>query len=287
MNDIIIGGTEMSQFYVKPVIFGCPVTQRTENAKSASNIFIIDTSGAYSSFIKMMGGTSILISNDSANYINPFEYDLSLLNDEKIDVISDKCQLITALISLNQKLSLSEISFIDHCVRQTYLSSNFYKSHNKSDFPILRNLCDIMESKADYGYVNENSKRTLNTALDVFVNGSLKCFNNRSNITAEKHFISYDIKLSGTEKTQAALLVLERVWNLLSANKEKGEATWIIFLGTYDFFRNEYCSQYIRELYKRVMRYEGIVFRSSDVVSKISNDSKDSFDFDLSLLNDD
>ena len=63
----------------------------------------------------MFGGTSIKVSTGSKYYVNPFDFDLALLEDEGVDVIADKCQLIESFISVmnpNRPLTPQEVSFI-------------------------------------------------------------------------------------------------------------------------------------------------------------------------------
>lgn len=257
---------------MEDIIISCPGTGKHFFSKkelaadfftnSMANFIIIDPDDEYSSFVNGLGGTSIKISTSSDKYINLFDFDISLLKDEKIDVISDKCQLITSFIAINQNRALlpTEISFIDRCVRQTYLNSKFFKKFNKVDIPILSDFRNVMEKETDN--VNEEMKQKLLNVLDIYVDGSAKCFNNHSNIETDNRLISYNIsEMSGVMKTQAMLLVLDNVWNRLSANRDKGVSTWIYFDEIHVFLKDEYCSQFIRDLNKRVIRYGGALFK--------------------------
>lgn len=249
-----------------------------------SKVIIIESDVKDSSFIEMMNGISIKISSDSANYINPFDYDLSLLNDEKVDVISDKCQLITALISMNRHLSMPEISFIDHCVRQTYMRSKHFKKGKMSDMPIFSHLYDYMKAKTDFSYIDECTRYSLCNALDTFITGSLISFNNYTNIYTPKindsNCILYDIdiSMSDAEKAQAEFLVLDSVYNQVSANRNKNVSTLICFNTNHANKESVLSTQYIQKIKERMMSFKCSMWDS------IKN-SYDSSDFDFPLLN--
>lgn len=252
-------------------ILGCPGSGKSFSAKREmvavyltdprANIIIIDPEREYPSIVNMFGGTSIKISTGSKNYVNPFDFDIALLEDDDVDVIADKCQLITSFISImnpNRSLTPQEVSFIDRCVRLTYVKSNYLKTLDKADMPTLGDFRDVMAAETEN--VDEKMKQDLLITLEMYVDGSAKYFNNQTNIEADNRLISYDIKdLSGVLKTQAMLLVLDNVWNRLSANRDIGVPTWIYIDEIHVLFRDAYCLQFIRDLYKRARKYGGVL----------------------------
>lgn len=252
-------------------ILGCPGSGKSFAAKREmlavfltdprANIIIIDPEREYPSIVNMFGGTSIKISTGSTNYVNPFDFDIALLEDDDIDVICDKCQLITSFISImnpNRSLTPQEVSFIDRCVRLAYVKSGYLKTLDKADMPTLGTFRDVMRNETED--VDEKMKQDLLITLEMYVDGSAKYFNNQTNIEADNRLISYDIKdLSGVLKTQAMLLVLDNVWNRLSANRDKGVPTWIYIDEIHVLFRDPYCLQFIRDLYKRARKYGGVL----------------------------
>lgn len=124
--------------------------------------------------------------------------------------------------------------------------------------PTLGTFRDVMQSETEN--VDEKMKQDLLITLEMYVDGSAKYFNNQTNIEADNRIISYDIKdLSGVLKTQAMLLVLDDVWNRLSANRDKGIPTWIYIDEIHVLFRDPYCLRFIRDLYKRARKYGGVL----------------------------
>lgn len=270
-NNVICFKRMLSLINPAGFILGCPGSGKSFAAKremtavfltdAKANIIIIDPEKEYPSIVNMFGGTSIKISTGSKNYINPFEFDIKLLEDEDVDVICDKCQLITSFISVmnpNRALSPQEVSFIDRCVRKTYIRSNYLNTLDPADVPTLGDFRDVMAAETEH--VDEKMKQDLLITLEMYVDGSARYFNNQTNVDADNRLISYDIKdLSGVLKTQAMLLVLDNVWNRLSANRNKGVATWIYIDEIHVLFRDPYCLSFIRDLYKRARKYGGVL----------------------------
>ena len=109
---------------------------------------------------------------------------------------------------------------------------------------------------------------------EMYVDGSARYFNNQTNVDADNRLISYDIKdLSGVLKTQAMLLVLDNVWNRLSANRNKGVATWIYIDEIHVLFRDPYCLSFIRDLYKRARKYGGVLTGITQNVEDLLRDA--------------
>ena len=122
-------------------------------------------------------------------------------------------------------MNAQEVSFIDRCVRKTYIKSNFLNTLNKQDIPTLSDFRSIMKEETD---VEDGMKKKLLMTIEMYVDGSAKYFNNQTNVDVNNRLISYDIKdLSGTLKTQAMLLVLDYIWSRLSRNRELGKVTYI------------------------------------------------------------
>jgi hypothetical protein len=247
---------------------------RFENA----DIMIIDPEREYGALVNSLGGSFIKISSGSTNYINPFEFDIDLLDavidDEKVDVMGDKSTLITGFISAmdtKNPINAQESSFIDRIVQKCYapllkaLEQNDYKHLPKERaneikhkyMPTLGTFYDILLAEDD---VDVTVKNRLKFTLEKYVTGTANYFNNQTNIDINNRIVAYDIKdLSGTMKTQSMLLILDYIWNRLSENREKGRATWIYVDEIYLLFADEYCLNFLKQLYKRARKYGGVL----------------------------
>lgn len=229
--------------------------------RTDADIMIIDPEREYAPIVDMCKGENVKISLGSQNFINPFDFEFSLLDDPEVNVIADKCQLIVSFISCMDTvnpLNAQEVSFIDRCVRQTYEKSNVVVTRNKDDMPKLSDFFEVVRNAEE---VDTTLKNKIQITLEMYIgDGSASYFDNATNVDVNNRVISYDIKdLSDTLKTQSMLLILDYIWGRLSANRERGKATWIYIDEVYLLFADRYCLEYLRKLYKRARKYGGVL----------------------------
>ncbi len=240
-----------------------------------ADILIIDPEREYRKIAEAFNGTVVRFANGSKNYINPFDFDFRLLDDPEIDIIADKCQLITSFISCmdaKHPLNAQEKSFIDRCVRKAYIKSKVLETLDTADMPTLGTFLECMREETD---VSKEMQEKLIVTIDMYVNGSAKYFNNRTNVDTENRFISYDIRdLNGNLKTQSMLLILDYIWNRLSRNRDLGRATYIYFDEAHLLFSDEYCLDYLKTLWKRARKYGGVLTGITQNVEDLLKDEK-------------
>lgn len=241
-----------------------------------ADILIIDPEREYWKLAEAFNGTVVKFSNGSKSYINPFDFDLALLEDEEIDIIDDKCQLLASFISCmdsKHPLNAQEKSFVDKCVRKAYLKSGVLDTLDPADMPTLATFLECM--KAETEHINKDMKDKLIVTIDMYVNGSARYFNNQTNVNTENRFISYDIRdLNGNLKTQSMLLILDYIWNRLSRNRDLGRATYIYFDEAHLLFADEYALDYLRMLWKRARKYGGVLTGITQNVEDLLKDDK-------------
>ena len=280
-NNIVTFGRNMYNNLINPAgyILGAPGGGKSFSAKREmedtflryedAEIIVIDPEREYPAMTNMFKGQSIKVSTSSKNYINPFDFDFRLLEDDgsgddedSYDVIKEKSQLITSFIACmytNRPLTPQELSFIDRCVRITYRNSQVLLTLDPNDMPILEDLYNVMATETEN--VDPDMKRDMLATLEMYVGeGSANYFNHRTNMDIYNRFVSFDIKdLTGVLKTQAMLLVLDNIWNRLSANRERHIPTWIYCDEIHVLFANEYCLKFFQGLYKRARKYGGVL----------------------------
>ena len=243
---------------------------------SNADILIIDPEREYWKLVEAFGGTVVRFANGSKNHINPFDFDFRLLEDDEIDIIADKCQLLTSFISCmdaKHPLNAQEKSFVDRCVRKAYIKSGVLDSLDEKDMPTLGTFLDVM--KAETENINRDMKDKLIVTIDMYVNGSAKYFNNQTNVDTNNRLISYDIRdLNGNLKTQSMLLILDYIWNRLSKNRDLGRATYIYFDEAHLLFSDEYALDYLRMLWKRARKYGGVLTGITQNVEDLLKDDK-------------
>lgn len=116
-----------------------------------ADILVIDPEREYWKLAEAFGGEVVKFSNGSKNHINPFDFDFRLLEDEEIDIIADKCQLLTSFISCmdsKHPLNAQEKSFVDRCVRKAYAKSNVLTTLDPKDMPTLGTFLECMKEES-------------------------------------------------------------------------------------------------------------------------------------------
>lgn len=241
-----------------------------------ADILVIDPEREYWKLAEAFGGEVVKFSNGSKNHINPFDFDFRLLEDEEIDIIADKCQLLTSFISCmdsKHPLNAQEKSFVDRCVRKAYAKSNVLTTLDPKDMPTLGTFLECMKEETEN--INKDMKDKLIITVDLYVNGSAKYFDNQTNVNTKSRFIAYDIRdLNGNLKTQSMLLILDYIWNRLSENRDKGRKTYIYFDEAHLLFQDEYSLDYLRMLWKRARKYGGVLTGITQNVEDLLKDDK-------------
>lgn len=241
-----------------------------------ADILVIDPEREYWKLAEAFGGEVVKFSNGSKNHINPFDFDFRLLEDEEIDIIADKCQLLTSFISCmdsKHPLNAQEKSFVDRCVRKAYAKSNVLTTLDPADMPALGTFLECMKEETEN--INKDMKDKLIITVDMYVNGSAKYFDNQTNVNTKSRFIAYDIRdLNGNLKTQSMLLILDYIWNRLSENRDKGRKTYIYFDEAHLLFQDEYSLDYLRMLWKRARKYGGVLTGITQNVEDLLKDDK-------------
>ena len=241
-----------------------------------ADILVIDPEREYWKLAEAFGGEVVKFSNGSKNHINPFDFDFRLLEDEEIDIIADKCQLLTSFISCmdsKHPLNAQEKSFVDRCVRKAYAKSNVLTTLDPADMPTLGTFLECMKEETEN--INKDMKDKLIITVDMYVNGSAKYFDNQTNVNTKSRFIAYDIRdLNGNLKTQSMLFILDYIWNRLSENRDKGRKTYIYFDEAHLLFQDEYSLDYLRMLWKRARKYGGVLTGITQNVEDLLKDDK-------------
>lgn len=241
-----------------------------------ADVLVIDPEREYWKLAEAFGGEVVRFSNGSKNHINLFDFDFRLLDDPEVDIIADKCQLVTSFISCmdaKHPLNAQEKSFVDRCVQKAYAKSGVLKTLDPADIPTLGTFLECMKEETEN--VSQEMKDKLIITIDMYVNGSAKYFNNLTNVDTKNRFIAYDIRdLNGNLKTQSMLLILDYIWNRLAENKEKGRKTYIFIDEAHLLFADEYSLDYLQMLWKRARKYGGILSGITQNVDDLLKDYK-------------
>ncbi len=234
------------------------------------DIIIIDPDAEYSNLVRSMGGEVIKISAGSKNHINAMDMSSHYGGDEnpiilKSEFILSLCEQLVG----SGRLSAKEKSLIDRCTANVY--REYVSNGYKGEPPTLKDFRQELLKQ------NEPEAREVALAIELFTDGSLDTFARQTNVNVHSQYIVYDIKDLGKQlRTVGMLVVLDNIFNRITENRQKGRNTFIYIDEIYLLFQNEYSSNFLFELWKRVRKYgaccTGITQNVSDLLE--SNNAK-------------
>lgn len=244
-------------------ILGTPGSGKSFSAKreitniflnSDDDILIIDPEREYTSLVENFSGEIIHISAGSKNYINPLDISEDYSDDDDPLILKSEflISLCDCLIGGKDGMSAAQKTIIDRVCKQVY-AKYFASNFDEEKIPTLKDFQDILEQQ------NEKEAKEIALALEIYTKGSLSIFAHKTNVNTNNRLISYDIKDLGKQlKTMGMLIVLDAIWNRITANRAVGKRTWIFMDEIYLLFSNEYSAQYLYELYKRARKWGAI-----------------------------
>ncbi|UHR02954.1 conjugal transfer protein TraE [Peptoniphilus sp. GNH] len=218
-----------------------------------NDIMICDPEAEYLDLSRALGGTVVNISSTSKDYINPLDINVNYGDGD--DPVMLKASFVLSLMELikggTQGLQSVEISVIDRCTRAIY--QNYIEHPKKENIPILEDLYSELLKQPEL-----ESKR-LATALEIYVNGSLKVFNNRTNVDTTNRVICFNIKeLQGHLKKIGMLIIQDQVWNRVSTNRSTSKKTSFYQDEFHLLLREKQTAEYSVEIWKRFRKWGGI-----------------------------
>jgi hypothetical protein len=211
-------------------------------------VLLIDPEQEYGRLVRALGGEVINISATSPNHINAMDVSREYGDVEnpiilKSEFILSLCEMAVGTGVLNAK----EKSLIDRCIAATY--KGYVQRGYTGNPPTLQHFHQELLKQA------EPEAREIALAIELFTRGSLNTFAQQTNVDIRSRIVCYDIHELGKQlKPLGMLVVLDAIYNRLARNKELKRNTWIYIDEIYLLFQNEYSSNFLFELWKRVRK---------------------------------
>lgn len=217
-----------------------------------SEVIIIDPEREYTPLAYGFDGEIVHISAGSKAFINPLDITMDYADDDdpillKSEFVLSFCEL---LVGGKQGLSAAQKTVIDRVCRLTYQP---YFVQNMKEMPTLKDFYKILKEQP------EPEAQSLALSLELYIEGSLSVFANRTNVDVKKRLVIYDTRDLGKQlKTIGMLIVLDQIWNRITENRAKGKRTWIYIDEIQLLFQNEYSANYFFELWSRARKWGAI-----------------------------
>ena len=118
--------------------------------------------------------------------------------------------------------------------------------------PVLGDLYDCLRKQ------KEPQAQRIATALEIYVNGSLKVFNHRTNVELNNRIVCFDIKELGKQlKKIGMLIVQDQVWNRVTINR--GIKSTRYYIDEFHLLlKEEQTAAYSVEIWKRFRKWGGV-----------------------------
>ena len=244
------------------LILGTPGSGKSFSAKreitnaffaTQDDIIIGDPEGEYYPLVNALGGQVIHISPTSHDYINPMDINLDYSDDDnplgfKSDFILSLCELI---MGSRNGIEAEEKSVIDRCLPIVY--QKYFENPVPENMPVLGDLYQCLRAQ------KEGQAHRIATALEIYVNGSLKVFNHRTNVELNNRIVCFDIKDLGKQlKKLGMLIVQDQVWNRVTINRAAHKSTRYYIDEFHLLLKEEQTAAYSVEIWKRFRKWGGI-----------------------------
>ena len=147
----------------------------------------------------------------------------------------------------------------DHDVCQKYVDEVIKVINDKGydpkpeNMPTLGDLYDCLREQ------KERQAQRIATALEIYVNGSLRVFNHQTNVELDNRIICFDIKELGKQlKKLGMLIVQDQVWNRVTINRNSKKNTRYYIDEFHLLLKEEQTAAYSVEIWKRFRKWGGV-----------------------------
>ena len=256
------------------------------------NQYIIDPEREYNNLCEKLKGTQIKIGPNSNTYINILEIRKESLEEGESGYLATKIgkligffNLIFGELNEEEKAIIEEkliktyknrnINFDDNSLYKTVKNKTVFKEPN--EMPILGELYEILGQ-------DKNTKK-FQTKLIPFVKGSMKFFNEHSNIKLDNDLIVADIYDLGEENIKYGMyLFTEIFWDKIKENRKKKKAIYLDEIWRLiGVTSNKEVASFIYKIFKTIRKYSGSGVAITQDISDIF--SLDNGTYGKSILN--
>ena len=221
------------------------------------NQYIIDPEREYEKISKSLNGSLIKIGPASKTYINIFDIREDSIEENEEGYLATKLNKLIGFFKLIFKeITEEERTELENKIIKVYKNKNIDFNDNSlfknnkfktnTDMPILEDL---------YKELNKKMQKK----IEPFITGSLKCFNNYTNIELNNKLIIGDIYELGEENIQYGMYIfIELFWDKIKKDRNSSK---IIYLD--EIWRligvtsNKETASFIYKIFKTIRKYGG------------------------------
>ena len=220
-----------------------------------ADIIIIDPENEFAGLVSKFGGEVIEISSTSKNHINAMDMNKYYGNNSNPIVLKSEFVLSLCEQLMGKALEPQQRSIIDRCTAKVY--KDYQNRDYEGEPPTLKDFREELLKQ------NEKEAREVALAIELFSNGSLNTFAKQTNVNINNRLVCYNIlELKKQLQPIAMLVILDSIFNRITANRQKGKTTYIYIDEIYLLFQYEYSANFLFTLWKRVRKYRSKLYRN-------------------------
>lgn len=249
--------------------------------------YVIDPEREYSNLAKNLEGTIIKLGPTSENYINIFDIRKESIEENEHGYLATKIGKLIGFFNLIfGELNEEEKAILEEKIIETYKKKNItfndktlYKKgkfKTTKDMPILEDL---------YNNLNDEKTKKFKIKLIPFIKGSLKFFNNYTNIELNKKLIIADVYELGEENMKYGMyLFTELFWDKIKINRKIKKAIYLDEIWRLiGVTSNKEVAKFIYKIFKTIRKYGGSSVAITQDISDLF--SLDNGTYGKSILN--
>ncbi len=256
--------------------------------------YVIDPEREYSNLCKELKGTQIKIGPNSNTYINILDIRKESIEDGESGYLATKIGKLIGFFNLIfGELDEEEKALIEEKIIETYKEKNItfddntlYKEKNKNNKKIFKNSKDMPILEDLYNILG-NDKRTKRFQIKLipFVKGSMKFFNNYTNIELDNSLIIADVYDLGEENLKYGMYLFTDIfWDKIKENRKDKKAIYLDEIWRLiGVTSNKEVASFIYKIFKTIRKYSGSGVAITQDISDIF--SLDNGTYGKSILN--
>lgn len=257
--------------------------------------YIIDPDREYDNICEKLEGTNIKIGPTSNTYINILDIRSESIEDGENGYLATKISKLIGFFNLifgqlneeekallEEKLietyNLKGINFNDESLYKTSEEKIMGKEFKESkDMPLLEDLYNLL--------VSDKKTKKFAIKLIPFIKGSMKFFNNYTNIELEKDLIIADVYDLGEENLKYGMyLFIDIFWDKIKENRKEKKAIYLDEIWRLiGVTSNKDVASFIYKIFKTIRKYGGSSVAITQDISDIF--SLDNGTYGRSILN--
>lgn len=261
--NICIFGTSGAgkSFYTKLLILRCRLLGIEQ--------YIIDPEREYNNLCNKLNGVLLKLGHSSNSYINIFDIREESLEEGEQGYLANKISkligffnLIFGNINEEEKALLEEKLIEVYKLKGITFDDNSLFKNNKEKInikPVFKDTHDMPILEDFYNILTDEKTKIFRTKLIPFVKGSLRFFNNYTNVVINNKLIVADIYELGEENLKYAMWVcIDLFWDLIKKDRKIKKAIYLDEIWRLiGVTSNKDVASFIYKIFKTIRKYGG------------------------------